>query len=119
LSSTEIANAAAALKKLDKNGDGKSSGEELRPPRGGGFGGRGGIGGGFVDRIMSFGKNGDGKISKSELPERMSRNIDRADSNGDGVLEKSEIEAMARRFGGGRGPGGDRGGRPRRPSRSQ
>ena len=30
---TEIANASAALKKLDKNGDGKLTQEELRPPR--------------------------------------------------------------------------------------
>jgi hypothetical protein len=29
----EIANASAALKKLDKNSDGKLTGEELRPPR--------------------------------------------------------------------------------------
>jgi hypothetical protein len=29
----EIANASAALKKLDKNGDGKLTQEELRPPR--------------------------------------------------------------------------------------
>ncbi|PYJ02874.1 MAG: hypothetical protein DME25_14720 [Verrucomicrobia bacterium] len=30
---TEIANATAALKKLDKNGDGKLTMDELRPPR--------------------------------------------------------------------------------------
>src|SRR5690349_8395512 len=30
---TEIANASTALKKLDKNGDGKLTPEELRPPR--------------------------------------------------------------------------------------
>jgi hypothetical protein len=39
---TEIANASAALKKLDKNGDGKLTMDELRPPRpqgGGDFGG--------------------------------------------------------------------------------
>jgi hypothetical protein len=29
----EIANASAALKKLDKNGDGKLTPDELRPPR--------------------------------------------------------------------------------------
>ena len=29
----EISNATAALKKLDKNGDGKLNPEELRPPR--------------------------------------------------------------------------------------
>jgi len=30
---TEIGNASVALKKLDKNGDGKLTPEELRPPR--------------------------------------------------------------------------------------
>ena len=42
----EIANAPAALKKLDKNGDGKLTPDELRPPRPEGFRGRpGGPGG--------------------------------------------------------------------------
>jgi hypothetical protein len=42
----EIANASAALKKLDKNGDGKLTMDELRPPRpeGGGPGAPGGQG---------------------------------------------------------------------------
>ena len=38
----EIANASAALKKLDKNGDGKLTPDELRPPRPEGFRGRAG-----------------------------------------------------------------------------
>jgi hypothetical protein len=33
ISASEIENAAAALKKLDKNGDGKLSADEFRPPR--------------------------------------------------------------------------------------
>jgi hypothetical protein len=33
IDATEIANASAALKSLDKNGDGKLTQEELRPPR--------------------------------------------------------------------------------------
>ena len=41
----EIANASAALKTLDKNGDGKLTADELRPARGGGQGGQGGPGG--------------------------------------------------------------------------
>lgn len=39
---TEIANASAALKKLDKNGDGKITNDELRPPRPDGDRGPGG-----------------------------------------------------------------------------
>lgn len=43
----ELANAVAALKKLDKNGDGRITEDEYRPMRpGGGFGGPGGQGGG-------------------------------------------------------------------------
>ena len=34
IDATEMANVAAALKTLDKNGDGKLSGDEIRPPRG-------------------------------------------------------------------------------------
>ena len=34
IDATEMTNAAAALKTLDKNGDGKLSGEEIRPARG-------------------------------------------------------------------------------------
>ena len=43
----ELANAVAALKKLDKNGDGKLTEDEYRParPQGGGQGGQGGFGG--------------------------------------------------------------------------
>ncbi len=41
----EIANASAALKTLDKNGDGKLTPEELRPQRPQGQGGPGGQGG--------------------------------------------------------------------------
>lgn len=35
----EIAKAAESLKKLDKNGDGKITPDEYRPPRPGAFGG--------------------------------------------------------------------------------
>ncbi len=48
---TEIANASTALKKLDKNGDGKLSPDELRPTRPeGGPGGQGGPQGGRPQR---------------------------------------------------------------------
>ena len=152
LSSSEIANAVVALKKLDKNADGKISGDEMRPERGagggerggrggergerggrgGGFGGGPGGGGSFADRIMGFDENKDGKIVKSELPERMANIMNTADSNGDGALSKAEIEAMGQRFEGrrggrggegggrgGRGGQGQGGGRPERPTRPQ
>ena len=76
---------------------------------------------------MEYDENKDGKITASELPERMARVMERADSNGDGTLTKAEIDAMAQSFGGGAGGGGGRGGRggntgggrPQRPSRPQ
>ena len=126
LSADEIANATAALKKLDKNGDGKVGQDELRPPREERGGRRGGFRGGFGsgNLLDRYDKNADGKISASELPERMRQGLmNRADKNGDGFLEKSEIEALSQNPGNrGRnrgGPGGNREGRPPRPTRPE
>jgi hypothetical protein len=87
--------------------------------------GRGGRGGGaarrgltvdeIVERIMSFDKNKDGKVTKDELPERMQDLIAKGDTNKDGALDKDEIKKLAtdlardgafRGFGGRGGPGG-------------
>lgn len=143
LSAEEISNAATALKTLDKNNDGKLTRDEMRPPRGqgrpgeAGPGGRPGEAGGpgrpgrggprgfdFAARFEQFDKNGDGKLTKEELPERMQRILERADSNSDGALDKDELKAMAERFKnreGGRPPRGERpeGGRPKRPSNDE
>jgi hypothetical protein len=99
--------------------------------RSGGFGGRG-LGGGrggfggpdsadFAVRIMSNDKNGDGKVTRDELPEYMLRILDRADTNNDGAIDKAEAKKMTERFGGSRSGGTRRGqgtrsggGRPRR-----
>jgi EF hand len=105
-----------------------------RGPDFGGPGGRGGRGGRgltvdqIVERIMSFDKNKDGKITKDELPERMQFLIEKGDTNKDGALDKDEIKKLAadlardggfpgfddRGGPGGRGPGGfgGRGGFP-------
>jgi Ca2+-binding EF-hand superfamily protein len=141
LSAKEIANAVAALKKLDKNNDGKLTREEMRPSsegrgrdgggRGQDAGGRGqdggrGRGGSMMERLMGFDKNKDGKVTKDEMPEQMKRMLDRGDANKDGALDRTEIEKMVERFrqGGGRegrgggqdgGRGGQDSGRPQRP----
>jgi hypothetical protein len=65
----------------------------------------------LVERLMSYDKNGDGKITKDELPERMHSLIEQGDRNGDGALDRDEIRRLAER---GR-PGGPGGGPPRRP----
>ena len=148
LSKAEIANATAALKTLDKNKDGKLDQEEMRPDFGamrgrGGFR-PGGEGGGrpqrpagdtqermrgFVTRILNDNdKDKDGKLTKSELPERMQGMLERGDKNKDGAIDKAELEELFAnvRRGGERGQGrrpeggregGDRADRPRRPAR--
>lgn len=130
----ELKNATAALKKLDKDNDGKLSQEELRPAgmggRGGfggqgGPGGQGGQGGGdFVARFMENDKNADGKLSKDEMPERMQGMFSRMDTNSDGFVDKKEIETsmaqMRERGGqGGQRPPGEGGQRPEGGNRPQ
>jgi Ca2+-binding EF-hand superfamily protein len=129
LSAEEINNASAALRKLDKNGDGKLTEGELRPnfPQGGPGGrGPGGPGGGvntdeMIKQLLEFDKNGDGQLQKSEVPERMSGLFERGDTNKDGVLSKEELRKLAEaQSGGARGDDhdehreGER--RPQRPT---
>jgi hypothetical protein len=84
----------------------------------------------FVDRMMAFDKNKDGKLTRDEITdERLLRLFDRADTNKDGVVTREELEALAAkemqgagrsgpggpggpggRFGGPDGPGGGPGG---------
>ena len=131
ISASEIAGASAALLKLDKNGDGQITEEEIRPNFGGRGEGRGeGRGGGrgegrgpeaeatgptpeeLLQTLMMFDKNKDGKIEKVELPERMQGMFDRGDSNKDGFLTADEIRKMAAAQpapGGGRGEGREEG----------
>jgi hypothetical protein len=107
LSAREIENASVALKKLDKDKNGKLTQDEIRPAFGpGGPGGRGMMMAGpnpqeLVTRLLTFDKNGDGKLSKAELPERLQAMLDRGDANKDGFLDKAELtklsEAQARR----------------------
>jgi hypothetical protein len=64
--------------------------------RGPGPGGRGRLNAdAIVERIMSFDKNKDGKVTKDELPERMQRLIEMGDTNKDGALDKEEIKKLA------------------------
>ncbi len=114
LSTDELSVAGAVLRKLDRNGDGNLTRDEVMPPRPDQPAGPAG-GDDLVTTLFSFDENQDGKLSKSEVPERMQGIFARADANGDGLLTKDEItKATAsqdqRRNAGGRegrgGPGG-------------
>lgn len=140
LSASEIENASKSLLKLDKNGDGLLSAEELRPdpaqmpmfagPNGPGRPGAPGAPGAgpgpemmlrmFENRDLDK----DGKLSGDEIPPQMKERLSNMDTNGDGAIDKSEIEQAMRRLEGmrpgnrrpeGRTEGGE-GVRPRRPS---
>jgi hypothetical protein len=79
----------------------------------------------IVERLMSFDKNKDGKLTKDELPERIQDLIAKGDTNKDGALDREEVKKLAAEqarapapradgpFGRG-GPGG-RGGAPPGP----
>ncbi len=136
---SEIANASAALKALDKNGDGKLTRDELRPagpgPKadatgtdnpppphkrpagpdgaGAGPGGPGGPGGGHPPGSPIMGAldaNHDGVIDEAEIA-NASAALKALDKNGDGKLSGDEIHPGGPRGGKG-GPNGDR---PRKP----
>jgi EF hand domain-containing protein len=137
LNAAEIAAAATGLKQLDRNGDGNVTADELPAmPAGRGPGGRGrggsGVGGEapaeppspeeLATTLMAFDRNKDGRLAKSEAPERLQGLFARLDENTDGVLTADEIkkgaaaqplQTPARGRGEGR-EGEGRGGPPRR-----
>jgi HlyD family secretion protein len=64
--------------------------------------------------LTQLDKDGDKKLSREELPERMQGMFERLDTNGDGFIDATEIAAMPRRRpgGGDRPAGGERTGAP-------
>ena len=111
----EIDMAIVILRRMDRNQDGEISSGELsgasnrpggfagmqnnRPP---GNPGTGGQSRGRVPQFADLDKNGDGKISKEEAPERMAEHFGEHDSNSDGFIDKEEqaavIEFIRQRF---------------------
>ncbi|HEY1756030.1 MAG TPA: hypothetical protein VGG72_11580 [Bryobacteraceae bacterium] len=49
----------------------------------------------MVKTLMAFDVNHDGKLTRSEVPERMQPIFDRADKNKDGVVTPDEIKKLA------------------------
>lgn len=97
ISADELRNASAGLRRLDKNGDGRLTEEEVRPEfdRERREGPQGNGNDQLVASLMSFDTNKDGQLSKSELPERMQGIFSRADANGDGHLTREELSKVA------------------------
>jgi photosystem II stability/assembly factor-like uncharacterized protein len=91
------------------------TGSEAARPRGARTSGRPRSGRGnrfrgrMAERLKSYDRNEDGKIERSEVPERMTRMFDRLDANQDGAIDEAELAAMASQR-------GRRGGRPRAPA---
>ena len=66
-------------------------------------------------RYMSLDKNGDGKLTRDEVPARMQGLFTRADADDDGIITKQELEQLVKKESAGRqggGPGGFFGGPP-------
>ena len=54
--------------------------------------------GDLAARIMSFDEDGDGGVSRAELPERLRQRFDRMDGNGNGTIDADEAQAAAERM---------------------
>jgi Ca2+-binding EF-hand superfamily protein len=88
LNSQEIQRAYDALRKIDKNNDGKISDDELKQARADRLKVR-------ADSIFKMmDKNNDGKISKDEARGLWSQDFDKLDANKDGSLDRSEVEKV-------------------------
>jgi hypothetical protein len=120
LSATEIENASKSLLKLDKNGDGLVSAEEMRPdpgqmpmfagpngpgrPGGPGAPGAGAPGAGGPNPEMmkrmfeNRDQDKDGKLSGDEIPPQMRERLSNMDTNGDGAIDKTEMEQAMKRL---------------------
>ena len=49
----------------------------------------------IIARVMWFDANGDGRVARVELPDRMQDVVTRGDRNGDAALDREEIRAIA------------------------
>jgi Ca2+-binding EF-hand superfamily protein len=129
LSKAELANAVDALMKFDKDGDGWLLPQELaegtrgslpagaRPP---GVSGPGGARARSLDAVIQRAdRDGDGKLSKDEVPEMLRERFDQVDTDRDGLVDKDELSAVGERLRRLRDDRGAPPGFPGRPSASE
>ncbi|MDE1177792.1 MAG: EF-hand domain-containing protein [Edaphobacter sp.] len=88
----EIAAASAGLITLDANHDGQLTSLEYLPNQSDPNANKPDE---TVQRLMVLDKNGDGVLTKDEVPERMQGMFDRLDTNHDGKITPDEIKASA------------------------
>ncbi len=82
------AGATARFAQMDRDGDGRLSGDELGAP------GAGRTGGGIAGRIRHADANGDGVVTREEFLTVSARRFARMDANGDGSVDQAERQAM-------------------------
>jgi hypothetical protein len=143
LESEEIDQAIVMLRRMDRNGDGRLTGEEFaqrregdrppmregarpggdrapegrRPPEGSREGQRP-TPEQMKERFLQADKDGDKRLSKDEAPDRLKEGFDRVDSDDSGFIEEAELDALIRRLEQGtRGPREGQGRGPREGER--
>ncbi len=103
---------AGRLRDRDANGDGRISRDEVPERMERIFGRLDANRDGFIDedelegmasgmriqRFLERDEDGDGRLSRDELPERMRQRFERMDSNDDGYIDKEELEVMFERI---------------------
>jgi Ca2+-binding EF-hand superfamily protein len=95
ISTEEMEKAPAVLKKLDRNGDGRLTEDELRPRPATMT----------MEQVLSnmfkqYDKDGDGRISTAEMPDRLRAMFERADTNKYGFVTMTELQELIKREGG-------------------
>ena len=103
---------AGRLRDRDTNRDGRISRDEVPEQMGRIFARLDTNGDGFIDedeldrmasgtrmqRFLERDEDGDGRLSRDELPERMRQRFDRMDANDDGYVDREELEVMFERI---------------------
>ena len=94
ISVAEIDAAPDSLASLDDDGDGRLSGDELRPPPPPPIGGPARTPAEATAAFLAFDADVDGALAGAELPSQFVSLVSRADADGDGAATEAEILAL-------------------------